>query len=731
MSFKGRVALFCLVLSFVTRAAFAQVTIAPDSVNCGATSTTLHGTFTGTTPTSSGITTDDRWSPGVIPIGFTFNFYGNSYTNCVIGGNGAINFNTSLAGSGFAWSITSVLLGNTAVTNSICGPYCDIDVTGGGTITYSTIGTSPNRRFVVDFCHDAMFSCTSQWTTSQIILYETSNLIEVNITHKDTCVAWNGAAAIVGVQNSAGSAATTAPSRDYPTVWYGANEAWSFTPNSSYTAYSVAAITYAPVPSASSTIYWFDSSSGAYLGSGATLSVTPSGGVGTYRAVALTCDDSTSAYLHVNLHDLTVSGGALGVTADFDLIAHPGCTEDTVFLYNNSTPAGQTSIWNYGDGSPLDSSAANPRHVFVVQGTYTVLLTYHNASGCLDTISKTITFNHAVTSTFTASASSVCLGTPVTFTNTSVGGGATYSWSFGDGTTSTDMNPSHAYLAAGDYTVQLIVNDSIPCSATSSTSIQVVSIDGVAYPHDTIVCLKLPMEIGINTKVSPAYLTNITYAWSPASNLDDGTIAKPKFFGVGDFTYTVTATVLPLGCSVSDVVTIHSKPPLVFTNVTADQTIALGKSIQLNADGAYTYYWTPNNGTLDNPNINNPVARPTDSVTHYRVVGSTLYGCMDTAYIIIRVDQFSPDNIPTGFTPNGDGLNDVFRVHGLKFQKLVEMRIYDRWGREVYYTTDPKKGWDGTYNSEPQDIGVYNYQVIIGYPDGTQRAISGNVTLIR
>ncbi len=730
INFKSKVALLLLVLSVVGKAVFAQITILPDSVNCGATSTTLHATLVGTTPISSGITTDDRWS-GVIPLGFNFNFYGTSYTKCVLGGNGALCFDTSLASASFAWSITSVLLGNTAVRNSVCGPYCDIDVTGGGTITYSTVGTSPNRLFVVDFCHDAMFSCTSQWTTSQIILYETSNLVEVHITHKDTCVGWNNAAAIVGVQNAAGSAATAAPGRDYPTHWFGNHEAWRFTPNSSYTAYTASSITYAPIPGAASAVYWFDSSTGAYLGTGSTFTATPAGGSATYKAVAVGCDDSITTFVHVNLHDLTVGGGTAGVNADFVLMAHPGCNGDTVFLYNNSTPSGNTSIWNYGDGTPLDSSATNPLHVYYVQGTYSIFLTYHDASGCVDTITKMVTFNHAVTSVFTASAPSVCLGTPVTFTNTSIGGGATYNWNFGDGTSSTAMNPSHSYLNAGNYTVQLTVTDNIPCTATSSTGIQVVSIDAVAYPHDTIVCLKLPMQIGVNTKVDPSSLTAINYAWSPASNLNNPAIQTPDFFGVGDFTYTVTATVLPLGCTATDVVNIHSKPPLVFTNVTANQVITLGKSVQLNADGAYTYYWTPNNGTLDNPNINNPMATPVDSVTEYRVIGSTLYGCKDTAYITVRVDQFSPDNIPTAFTPNGDGINDVFRVFNLKYQKLVEMRVYDRWGREVFYTNDQKKGWDGYYNGAPQDLGVYNYQVIIAYPDGTQRAVSGNVTLVR
>lgn len=729
-NYKIWASVLCVVICLLSTSVFAQLTLAVDSINCGATSTTIHSSMVGETPTSSGITTDDTWSPGVIPIGFSFNFYGTSYTKCVIGGNGAICFDTTLAGGSFGWVISAVLLGNSTVTNCVCGPWCDIYVPAGGTITYATVGTAPYRKFVVDFCHDAMFSCTTQWTTSQIILYETTNLAEVHIAHKTVCSTWNGGYAIVGVQNAAGTAATAAPSRDYPTVWTATNEAWQFTPNTGYTAYSVAAIAFAPVPFASSPVYWFDSSTGAYLGTGPTLGVSPTAPT-TYIAASEGCDDTSYAFIHVDMSTLVSGGSGTGVTAGFTLEAHPGCVADTVFCFNNSIPSGNTSIWSYGDGSPLDSSMTNPRHVYAVQGTYNVTLLYHNAAGCKDTMTLSVNFNHPISSVFTASANSVCLGSPVTFTNTSVGNGATYLWSFGDGTTATDMNPTHAYLAGGNYTVQLTVTDTIPCFISSNTNIQVVSINVVAAPHDTTVCLRQPMEIFATADINPKSVTSITYAWTPAGNLDDATKQNPYFSGVGDFVYTVTATVSPLGCTASDVVTIHSKPPITLTNITASQTIAIGKSIQLNSMGAYIYTWTPNNGTLNNPNINNPVATPTDSVTTYRVIGSSLYGCKDTAYITIHVDEATPDAIPSAFTPNNDGINDVFRVFGITYQKLVEMRIYNRWGHEVFQTTDPRKGWDGTLDGVPQDMGVYNYQILLAYPDGHQKAISGTVTLIR
>jgi gliding motility-associated-like protein len=172
-------------------------------------------------------------------------------------------------------------------------------------------------------------------------------------------------------------------------------------------------------------------------------------------------------------------------------------------------------------------------------------------------------------------------------------------------------------------------------------------------------------------------------------------------------------------------------PPITLTNLTANQTVGLGSNVQLYAAGASYFWWSPDNGSLSNPNINNPIATPTDSVTTYRVIGMSQWGCVDTAYVTIRVGEEEDDDMPGGFTPNHDGLNDVFRIVNLKHKKLDDFRIFNRWGREVFHTSDPSNGWDGTLNGEPQDIGVYYYQIILSHPDGQQKTYTGNVTLIR
>jgi gliding motility-associated-like protein len=176
--------------------------------------------------------------------------------------------------------------------------------------------------------------------------------------------------------------------------------------------------------------------------------------------------------------------------------------------------------------------------------------------------------------------------------------------------------------------------------------------------------------------------------------------------------------------------TLYPAPPIRFLHdLTHDQTIPYGKSIQLSVYGAWIYYWTPDNGSLDNNNISNPVAWPTEKTT-FTVYGYDHTGCEDSGQVTIDVIT-TQEAIPSAFTPNGDGKNDIFHVINLAYGKLVEMHIYNRWGELVCSTTDNEKGWDGTLEGVPQDLGVYNYYIIVERENHERVFYKGDVTLIR
>ncbi len=912
-----------VLLAFLYSSSYGQLSLT-DTGNC--LNHVLHAAITGTMPTPTGITGDDRYS-GVFPIGFSFDFYGTTYTQVVIGSNGMLSFDITRAGAYCPWPISAALLGNPSARNNICGPWCDILISAGGSITYSTAGTAPNRKFSVTWCGSRMYSCTTQWTTSQIILYETSNIIEVHTANKTFC-AWNSGRAITGVQNAAGTAATVAPMRDWMPTWTVTSppEAWRFTP-SGPGAYTVASTPYAPMPYATSGIYWYDSTTGAYLGSGPYLTVTPTVPT-TYTAAALGCNDTTKAsilvyppsvgvsgvphidtysvvhpsecgvcdgsitlhginphqidtvfysyngvpqpsyvdsaaldstitlsnlcggtydYIYVKvldcpsnevgpidvvtpvlaiskitksdpticgyydgwikLHGLTPlkpvsvaynkdgtpqppytdivaadstvvipslgAGNYTGIAATvryctalgtpitlnnppgfppsftYDLAL--GCQGDTVFMTNTTTPTGYFTYWNYGDGSGTDSlkdwhifrtDLLSPKYAnsYVVEITYNTVRNHDPA--CAMTFRDTIDIDHRIQASFNTTFDTVCRGVDAEFNNASFSNyGPRYLWEFGDGfTDDTSTSPYHAYDYAATFPVKLTVTDTIGCTSDVTNYVTAISLDIRAWPHDTDVCLKGPMKILVDQEVLENPDRPVSYAWTQTpsgTNLNAYNVHNPEFSGIGNFTLTVTANTssfpgFPNGCEANDEVVVRSHPPLTITNLTASpQKIKLGTSIHLNADGAVYYRWSPENGTLDNPNINNPIATPTDTFTVYTVHAMNLWGCLDSATVTVIVDDGVHEFVPSAFTPNGDGKNDVFRIMKLKFEKLVDFRVYNRWGTQVFQTTNPEVGWDGTLNGEKQDLGTYIYNIIVALPNGENKIYKGNVTLIR
>lgn len=298
MQVKYLVLTFCLLFSNLQSR--AQVTFTYDPVACGIPTTNVAASVScGDTTWDAGINADDHYS-AAIDIGFTFNFYGIPYTRLVIGANGNVSFNDSLEGTYNPWSIVSSLAGST-IRNSICGPWCDMNFPeNGGACTYQKTGIAPNRKFTITYCRVSMYNmpyCAGEWITSQVVLYETSNIVEVRIAHKTVCNAWNNGRAICGLINASGSSSTIAPSRDWAANWGATDEAWRFTPVGT-TGYSVASAPYSSSLCGTS-LYWYDSLSGAYLGAGPFINIPTNVPRHLKAAVFSNCRDTAFYYLTV------------------------------------------------------------------------------------------------------------------------------------------------------------------------------------------------------------------------------------------------------------------------------------------------------------------------------------------------------------------------------------------------------------------------------------------------
>jgi gliding motility-associated-like protein len=246
---------------------------------------------------------------------------------------------------------------------------------------------------------------------------------------------------------------------------------------------------------------------------------------------------------------------------------------------------------------------------------------------------------------------------------------------------------------------------------------------------DTTICLADSVDISIFALPQGI---NYLYNWSPADYLRDNSSANNKFFGpVGDHKIVITATTPIAGCSNKDSMIIHVVPPFDFQWVTpVDTTIRYGDQIQLNSESeAIMWIWDPIT-YLSDPLAKDPYATPLQDMD-YTLIGINQYGCKDTADVKIKVTYDSYSGMPNAFSPNGDGLNDVFKIENMRFDKLTEFKIFNRWGRQIFDTNIPSKGWDGNINGKPAAADVYYYSIKITLPDGTQKHLKGDLTLIR
>jgi len=163
-----------------------------------------------------------------------------------------------------------------------------------------------------------------------------------------------------------------------------------------------------------------------------------------------------------------------------------------------------------------------------------------------------------------------------------------------------------------------------------------------------------------------------------------------------------------------------------------DKEVYSGQEVILNptvsSNNIQSYEWTPTT-TLDFPDKKNPTARPTEN-TLYTVNVVDDLGCevKDSIRITMKSEELL---VPTAFSPNKDGVNDVFRVKNANLSQL-KMQVFNRWGEKVFETEDQAEGWDGTFRDDPQVLGVYIWQAQYKIANtNTQKFASGNVTLVR
>ncbi len=220
----------------------------------------------------------------------------------------------------------------------------------------------------------------------------------------------------------------------------------------------------------------------------------------------------------------------------------------------------------------------------------------------------------------------------------------------------------------------------------------------------------LPVCFGSTTKLNASY-TGTNFTWSPINSLINYNTLTPTAGPQQTTLYTFTAYDRSVnGCPkpVSDTVTVVVIPP-VQVYAGNDTNIVAGQPLQLNATGANSYQWSPSTG-MNNSEIANPLIKLPDEVQEitYAVKGTTIQGCV--GYDSLKVYQFKTVPqifIPSAFTPDGDGRNDILIPIVAGIKQFQNFSIYNRLGQLLFTTPSVGVGWDGAYKGVKQPPGTY------------------------
>lgn len=568
---------------------------------------------TGDSVLKSDIINGDSWrgSTKFFPIGFTFCFFGEPYTQFVVGTQGWIGFSTGQTRTRALTSIPN----NTgkAPMNAILGAWFALDGIGDGSVRYEVYGTAPYRKLAVTF-NNLVPNCDAAhgwWKyNSKIVLYETTNIIENFIDTMEMCqYPWNTdrddgiTRGVQGLHDKTGTKAVTVSGRNY-TQWSSGKEGIRYTPDG-------------PGPL---TVNWYKSGDTTVLATGKTdtlqVSVSPPSGSTDYVAeVIYDCPSAT----YTDTVNVTVKTVSATISAGNDTSI---CKNDSVQL--NLSGSG-TIRWSPATGLS-DTTIAKPYAKPLTTTTYIVSVSGGCAGSGSDTITVTVNDPPVVDA---GDSIAICKGVSTALSTTTVFN--SYSWT----PTSTLTTPALQTTTATPtvtttYTVQ--VTDTKGCKNKDSVLVTVNDIAIVDAGANTSVC------IGKSATLS-ATAGFITYSWKPITGLGTPSGQSTSATPAVTTTYTVTAS-SGGSCIATDTVTITVNP-LPTVNAGADDTICKGNNLTLNpATGLSKYVWSPASLLSSADTIANSIANPVVT-TSYTLTATNGNGCVNTDTVKITVDSVS------------------------------------------------------------------------------------------
>lgn len=422
------------------------------------------------------------------------------------------------------------------------------------------------------------------------------------------------------------------------------------------------------------------------------------------------CIDTNSVEIQVN-----------GADGDFHVNPEQVCNSDEVGFYIDFLTNVVDYTWFFGDGDI--SKEQQPFHVYTTVGQIPVQLELIDPTGCKTYVSNLVQVVD-VEADIEIENPIVCVLDSISFQNTSRNA-ISWTWDMGNAEKIDSENSLHySYGNSGIYTVLLDVEGDMGCKDTISKQVTVLPVPNVEIQTRDSLCIGEEIElVALHDSI-----TNLIWranGYPIAYDID--TLTEQPTIDVEYMVWVKNSN----GCTYQTThsVYVHQIPEYEIGPI--DTLIAMGDTVRpyISAPQQTVFSWQPQSSNISCFDCIAPKLFPLENTTYSLTLSDW---CFNKTYdISVRVIPTALMDVPTAFSPNDDGSNDILYVRGWGIQKLIEFKVYNRWGQVLFETNDMQQGWDGLYNGEMQPIETYTYTAKGITFMGKEITIQGYVTLIR
>ncbi|MCB0836931.1 MAG: PKD domain-containing protein [Bacteroidetes bacterium] len=449
---------------------------------------------------------------------------------------------------------------------------------------------------------------------------------------------------------------------------------------------------------------------------------------------------------NISLTITTENGCVSTISRDLGVYTRPNaefavdgsCEKDRIRFTDLSTVGGpistpiKTYFWDFGDSTTSDLQS--PHHFYTSSGpgTYRVVFGVGTSQYCVDTVIKDVVIHPNPVSIFKYEP--VCVDDSMSFTNLSTisSGLMNYQWNFGDNTPGTSLdNPKYLYSAPGTYNVSLLVTSNEGCTSYRGVDVDVYALPDIPHTLEETVCFGDIATLQAVSSPDDEILWYYNLTDEEPFHTGNSFTTHPLPYGATYYVESVssfgcTNTRIPITAHVfsAESAQIVSTPEVINLPLgTVEFSVASTANIE-------AYSWNLSDGSFsDEPSPVHEYEFP--GVYEISVSLIDENGCELTLTKVIEVKKLVNISTPSAFSPNGDGINDLFRIGHFNLSQF-SIQIFNRWGQMVFESNNPDFEWNGrTIKGNMVHEGVYVYKLRATDFDGNTIEESRSVTVIK